>query len=245
MAGEPNRTMKIPALQILLGLAIAAVAPAQPLTQISQSLKINQTVTPLFPASLISVGITEGQVHIAISVNEEGKLTDALVVSYTDAELAVSAMEAIKEWTFEPARRADGPVGSRVELMVRFEARGAVISYTLNTFLERYLSRMTVRRMIGTCEPAELDRPLAPTVCIHPMYPRELAQRGAQGDVVVEFYIDQTGAVRLPAVVESAHDQLSNVAVAALREWKFDPPTHHGEKVNVKALQRFKFALKG
>lgn len=237
--------MRIPALQLLLGLAIAAVAPAQPLTQISQSLKINQTVTPIFPPALISVGITEGQVHLGISVDEHGKLTDALVISYTDAELAVAAMDAIKQWAFEPARRADGPVGSRVELMVRFEARGAVISYTLNTFLERYLSRMMARPMIGACEPAELDRPLAPTVSVHPMYPKELAQRGAQGEVVVEFFIDQAGAVRLPAVVESAHDQLSNVAVAALREWKFDPPTHHGEKVNVKAQQRFRFALKG
>jgi len=57
----------------------------------------------------------------------------------------------------------------------------------------------------------------------------------------VYFYIDEKGAVRMPAVDASANPYLSDIAVAAVREWRFEPPTSRGKPVLIAASQEFNF----
>jgi TonB family protein len=59
--------------------------------------------------------------------------------------------------------------------------------------------------------------------------------------VVVDFYIDETGAVRMPYVTGRPHTLLANLAVDAVRQWKFEPPTRNGTPVLVHARQVFHF----
>jgi len=60
--------------------------------------------------------------------------------------------------------------------------------------------------------------------------------------VEVRFYIDETGAVRMPAVDSDAHPYLAETAVTAVKEWRFAPPTHDGRPVLVAASQVFDFS---
>ena len=69
----------------------------------------------------------------------------------------------------------------------------------------------------------------------------EAEQKGVSGRVKVHFYIDEQGAVRMPAVPADAQPYLATVAIKALREWKFQPPTSRGRPVLVAAAQEFAF----
>ena len=76
----------------------------------------------------------------------------------------------------------------------------------------------------------------------------ELAARGgtpleafAIGRVTVDFYITEDGTVRLPSVSPYDDSQLTALAIDALRQWKFEPPTHNGNPTLVKATQVFSF----
>ena len=63
--------------------------------------------------------------------------------------------------------------------------------------------------------------------------------------VTVEFYIDEQGTVRMAAVPrESAGDVYAAAAVAAVEQWRFEPPLRKGEPVLVLAQQEFKFRPK-
>jgi TonB family protein len=208
-----------------------------------QSLKIEETVEPVFPYRLQQLAVTTGEAHVVINTDAEAKLTEWLVVGYTYPEFAESAVAAIKQWKFEPARLHGERVGTTVELIFNFEAKGTVVSIlNISEHLEaqmlRLLGGMYAYRTYGL---RELDRIPTPIVTVKPPYSVELAARGVKGKVAVDFYIDETGTVKMPAVSAKDDPHLTALAVAALRQWKFEPPTRGGKPVLVKASQVFNF----
>ncbi|HUL54564.1 MAG TPA: energy transducer TonB [Opitutaceae bacterium] len=208
-----------------------------------QSVQIKQTVEPVFPPHLLQIGVTQGMVRVAINTDAEGKLVEMLVVGYTRPEFADSAVAAIKQWQFGPARLRGEAVGTTVEMFFQFEARGVVVSTcNFNDVVEKRVADiMGIHYVYQPCSLAELDRIPTPIVAIKPQYPVELAEKGVKGSVTVEFYIDETGAIRVPAVSVKDDSQLSALAVIALRQWKFEPPTRNGRPVLVRASQLFNF----
>jgi TonB family protein len=69
----------------------------------------------------------------------------------------------------------------------------------------------------------------------------EFEQRGVAGSATVEFYIDESGAVRMPAVFKADFPELGHLLADAVRQWKFDPPTRQGRPVLVHASQTVVF----
>lgn len=234
-------------LAALAATVLAAVGSAQNISAepAHQPLKIIQTVAPAYPPGQLLAGTTEGEARIAISVDETGRLTEWLVLAFSDRAFADAALAALRQWRFEPARRADGPVSARSELTFNFEAHGVVISHTVSSFMQAYLRRLERHYAYAPCARAEIDQPPALANFVPPAYGKDMARRGIAGSVTVEFYIDETGAVRLPAIVASDHDDLSALTVDALRHWKFAPPTRNGHPVLVKVQQRFDFDARG
>lgn len=61
-----------------------------------------------------------GSVVIGIIVTSKGLPRDVHVVESLDKEVDQTAIEAVKQWTFEPARKKDQPVAVRVTVEIRF-----------------------------------------------------------------------------------------------------------------------------
>jgi TonB family protein len=229
---------------LMAGATFAQIMQPQPEWQ---SLKILQTVDPIFPYRLQEVGVTNGEARVAINTDATGKLLEWLVVGYTRPEFADTAVEAIKQWKFEPARLRGEPAGTTVELLFFYEAKGVVVS-TVNPVdsVDALISRIIGEHYVyQPCSLRELDRIPTPVVTVKPQYSSELADKGVKGKVTVDFYIDETGAVRLPAVSVKDDVQLTALALTALRQWKFEPPTRNGRPVLVKASQVFNFGPGG
>jgi len=212
-----------------------------------QSLKVIESVEPIFPYHLTQVGVTKGEARIAISTSVAGKLEEYLVVGYTDREFADAAVAAIKEWTFEPARLNGEPVATTAELIFYFEARGTVVSSaTAADILEAQVRRIIDGRYVyHPCTMRELDRIPLPLVTVHPQYPLQLAEKGVKGRVTIDFFIDETGAVRMPTGSAEDNNVLTGLAIDALSKWKFEPPTSRGRAVLVRASQVFNFENRG
>ena len=68
----------------------------------------------------------EGLVMLGVQVNTEGHVSDvSLARSSGYPLLDKSAIEAVRRWTFEPAREGGFPVASRVDVPVRFTLKDA------------------------------------------------------------------------------------------------------------------------
>jgi TonB family protein len=208
-----------------------------------QSTKIFQTVEPLFPMQLQQLSVTSGEARVVINVDATGKLSEWLVIGYTMPEFADVAVRAIKQWRFEPARLRGEPVGTTVELTFHFESQGTlVVSQTAtDNVTARLLQLMAGAYVFKPCSLRDLDKIPTPITTVSPVYPRDLAEKGVKGKVTIGFYIDETGAVRMPSGSVREDERLSALAIQALRQWKFEPPTRNGKPVLVAAQQTFNF----
>jgi TonB family protein len=82
----------------------------------------------------------------------------------------------------------------------------------------------------GTCD--EITHPVV-LEKINPRYPPEAREEKVTGTVVVETVITEEGLVDAIAVVQSDDDRFSDAAVAAIKQWRFEPARCDGTPVAV------------
>jgi TonB family protein len=86
----------------------------------------------------------------------------------------------------------------------------------------------------------DLDRFPVPRHLVPPVCPDSLGKLTDR--VRVTFVIDEQGAVTDPEARSGTNRALREAAVAAVAQWRFDPPTRQGVPVRVAASQIFLFA---
>jgi len=64
-----------------------------------------------------------------------------------------------------------------------------------------------------------------------PVYPDELRQQGVEGEVELQFVVDEKGIVQFAEVVKPLHPYLNYAAVQAIKQWRFEPPLREGKPV--------------
>lgn len=228
--------MKTPRILVGLSLAAALLCPAGELVVPEEPIALPEIP---FPTFLLHRGFTSGEVRLMLKIGPDGSLQDTLVTAYTHKAFADAALAVLPRGTYR-AQQVDGrSVTTLVPLVVRFEVNGLLV-------VQRYASDETElepgRFAYEPCDPARLDRPLRPTAAPSPGYPNELRQRGVQGQVTVEYYIDEAGRVRMPEVTQAENDLLAGLSLAALEQWQFTPPSSRGRPVLVRVRQSFVFA---
>jgi protein TonB len=77
------------------------------------------TAVPDYPWYFRRLGI-DGGVELIVTVDETGRVRDALVASSSDKAFENPSLDAVKKWSFQPATRNGIPVASRVSLPIRF-----------------------------------------------------------------------------------------------------------------------------
>jgi TonB family protein len=248
-----NRLLSIALVTILALLAGATIARAQlaqrlhdPLVRSQDGdnagIAIDQVGVLPYPSSMLYEGIYSGEARIVISVDEKGQLNDYLVTGYTEKEFAKAAVLAIKRWKYKPALVRGDPRLSRAEVFFEFRDRGVIVSNLPGAMETRVLSSAFGQRYAyAPCQLRELDQIPTP---IHVVSPAIEASSAAH-EVTVGFFIDEEGKVRMPAVNRaSADDYYAAAAVAAVEQWRFNPPLRKGQPVLVYAEQVFNYLPK-
>jgi TonB family protein len=240
--------MKSPRILLFCASALigAPMLPALPGVPDYVPVKVDQTEEAAFPSVLIPLGVKTGSASVAIAVDDAGRLTDYLVTAYTHPAFADSAVTAIRKWKFESAMLHGFPRNSKSDLTFRFQMQGVVVM-TMTAFSYDEMLHMKLAPGSTTfraCTLGELDRIPNPTKIVNPVYPNQVARSSRGGHVLVSFYIDDQGHVRMPSVsleTNEANEELAAIAVTAVSQWQFDTPTSKGRPVLVVAQQDFSF----
>jgi len=238
--------LAIPVLLFAALLGPVWAAPAEP-ADANAGISVNQTGVLAYPPLMLYSAIYSGEVHAVISVDAEGKLTDSLAVSYTNQAFADAAMMALKRWTYEPARVHGVASAARADVLFSFRDKGVIVQ-TLPGALERrmYNTSFDERYVYSPCKLRDLDRIPTPLHVVQPELPKGSSlPHGTKRVVTVEFYIDEQGRVRMPAIERTdAGDAFAAAAVTAVEQWKFEPPLRKGQPVLVLVRQDFAFVPK-
>ncbi len=229
-------------LCLALGLSAPALAQLPTITPERAALQIIQTEEAAFPLALRLTTVLEGEAWVAINVDAEGKLIDHLVTGYSRKEFAEAGVEALKRWKYEPARLNGEAWPSIQEVHFSFSRSGVVVDMlgfeAMNARLDELVQGSYVYRCYAL---RELDRIPTPLEVISPVSPPVTTKDGKRS-VIVEFYISEDGRVRLPAVKRNEADDIyAASAMAAVKQWRFEPPLRKGHPVLVIAKQQFNF----
>jgi TonB family protein len=230
-------------LLLFLIPALFSVAIAQPVPRPERPVVVaKRSMNPIFPRGLLELGVVEGECRVVISIDETGKVVDHLVIAATHPMLAEATENVLKYWEFEPPTLRGQPVSVQRELQFIFDNRGTVVSIDVNSYVMSIpLRQFPDKYAFKPATMQELDRIPTPLEAAAPFYSKELAAQGHKGAVVVEFYIDPTGTVKMPSIVEAATPELGALSVEAVRGWKFEPPTCRGKPVLLRVQQTFRF----
>lgn len=203
---------------------------------------INQVGVLVYPPSMTAEGIYSGEVRAVIGVDAEGRLSDWLITGYTQRRFAEVAAAAIQRWKYEPARVGGRRWASRASILFEFRNEGVVVQTLPGTLVRQLFSgAMESHYLYRPHHLRDLDLIPTPIKVVSPAAKLD----GTARSVTVEFYIDEEGRVRLPAVDrESADDLLAAASVAAVEQWRFEPPLRKGRPVLVYAEQEFNFHAK-
>jgi TonB family protein len=204
-----------------------------------------ETVTPVFPQKVIALGLMRGEAAVAVQIDAEGQLTDYVVVGYSHPAFGSEAVAAIKQWKFIPALIRGTPVSSTIDLSFRFKSDGAVVDQTVFSISELIRFKlMPNAEAFSVTSLGQLDRTPTPTKIVKPDYVPDRGDRSRAAHVTVQFYIDEKGRVRLPAVTaesNASNEELAAAAITAVSQWRFEPPLVKGRPVLVLAEQDFDY----
>lgn len=80
-------------------------------------------VMPTYPPLARARGL-EGRVILTAVVDQQGRVEAAITVTQSMSLFDAAAVEALRQWRFEPGRDRDGtPVRVRIEIPIRFQLR--------------------------------------------------------------------------------------------------------------------------
>ena len=200
---------------------------------------INVTVMPAFPAGLDFEGVRAGDADVAIEVDPTGKLADCLVTACTRKPFGEEALRAVRQWTYKAGLVGGQPSGWVRHISVHFETTGIkVVSDTpIKPPMLSMLDEREDAMLYHAYSPKELDRIPPFTHFVAPRSPHA-------GVVTVEFYVDETGAVRLPAAHHPGDPDLESAALEAVSQWHFAPPLRKNTPVLLKVRQDLRFVDK-
>jgi TonB family protein len=111
---------RVPSAALLAALALSRVAFAQPEPGHAEGVSppvVRSRVEPVYPGAG-----KEAEVVVTVLVGADGRASEVKVTQSAGEELDRAAVEAVRQWTFEPAKRGDRPVASRVRVPVHFHA---------------------------------------------------------------------------------------------------------------------------
>jgi TonB family protein len=99
--------------------APAPVTPKESLPGLIEPPTILTRVEPAYPDLPRRAGI-EGTVVLEVTIDAKGKVADVEVVRGLPLGLSDAAADAVRKWTYRPAKGPNGPVASRKTVRIRF-----------------------------------------------------------------------------------------------------------------------------
>jgi TonB family protein len=254
---KKGRNVKTSNVKLLALLLLSATAwsqnqnsPAKIPAGVEPGILIKR-VQPIYPPAARAAGI-EGVVILQAQISKEGDIANLQLIS-GHPMLADAAVEAVKQWKYEPYRKNDEPVVVDTQIQVNFSlkngvtdsappvpqgAMGGVIGSVLSSTPPPGANTgapMRVRVASGVVQGLLISR-------VPPVYPPVARQARIQGVVTLQAQIDKEGNVKQLDLI-SGHPLLVQAAMDAVKQWKYKPFLLNGKPCEVDTQIQVNFSL--
>jgi TonB family protein len=244
---EANQEVNLNVMTVTAAAAAAAVnaapgvqAPAAP--SAASRPKLLRRVPPVYPAGLKEKGIG-GTVMLDAVIGADGTPKNLRVANdNVDSELARAAVEAVRQWRYEPAVVNGLASEARIVIPITFTvsvpgARGQEASATTppppppppppNPDRIRIGGNATQEKLVSQ---------------VKPVYPQAARDARISGVVILEAVIGREGNVQEVRVI-SGHPLLQQAAIDSVSQWRYEPTLLNGAPVEVVTTITVTFSL--
>ena len=194
----------------------------------------------------------EGDVELRATIAKDGSVSGLAIVR-GDLILAEAAVDAVREWTYEPFTRNGQPVEVQQNLVFKFstgvkvaelekqpppiETHPPVASLSLVGAQKRDSTAEQVFRAGGGVTPPKV------IYSPDPAYTKSARMAKYQGTCILSFIVGSDGQPRDIKIVRAIGKGLDAKAVEAVSTWKFEPGTKDGKPVAVVVNVEVQFHL--
>lgn len=168
-------------------------------------------------------------IKMRVTISEGGDVETAKAIKYPGGdhgadELYAPALEAIRQWAFEPYAKKGHTKKLTTLIFLRFVPSDRVL---------RGGSEHKATSVAGQLiEETDLQAMSALARLVIPAYPKEATEMRLQGTAVIGVTIGKNGDV-VDVKQVSAHPLIARAAVDAVRQWHFEPYKFNGEPIDV------------
>lgn len=220
----------------------AAPAPTEVSPDTVGTLLIRK-VAPVYPPLARQARI-QGTVLLKVIINKSGEIQSEHLVS-GHPMLAPAAIEAVKQWKYQPYMLNGEPVEIATTVQVNFMLAGGpappkgITGGTGSREAGRSGGIVSSAVLVSESEMETIR-----TVKVDPIYPPAAIEQGIQGVVELELRIDASGNVERVNLI-SGLPMLVPAAVEAVKQWKFKSYLLNGYPATVQTTVRLNFTLPG
>lgn len=170
-----------------------------------------------------------GLVILSVVVGKSGKVQEATVVrgDKGDPRLNAAAVNAVKQWRYEPYAVHGNPITVRTTVLLRLPKSESSVEEPV-----RVGGRVMESRLIHR---------------VDPVYPTELKEARPSGQVMLSIVIGKHGEVQQVEVLrgDEGDPGLNSAAANAVRQWRYKPFILNGIPVPVKTTVVVRFPPDG
>jgi TonB family protein len=223
-AATRTRVLFAAAVTLCLVLPLAAMRVSDAVKFVadedSPSPKVEQYTNPPLYSDEGRDQRIEGIVTVEVRVAADGSVKGLQVLKGLGHGLDENALLAVRDWRFVPARRNGFAIESSTSIDVEFSLRNAELN-------EEIANDMATRIGPGVIPPQVVQR-------IEPELPADMAKVLPAGPVVLDAVILEGGIPKIVRVIQSQNWVLDEIAINALKLWRFSPAIKDGQAVRVR-----------
>lgn len=230
-------------LTCLASLAVSQEASEAPIEVPSHSVQslLSRKVPPLYPPLARQARI-QGTVILKVIITKSGDIGTVRLVSGHPV-LAPAAIEAVKQWKYQPYLSNGEPVEVTTDVQINFSLAGSPPPGAVGD-TPGVPADVIGKGTGGLPRISEAVMRGQRTQKIDAVYPSTALQAGIQGFVLLNVRIDKDGNVAEVTLV-SGHPLLVQAAMDAVKQWKYQPYLLNGAPTELETTVHLRFDLSG
>jgi TonB family protein len=195
--------------------------------------KLAKKVSPVYPEKARQERV-EGIVTLGTRIDTQGRVSQVMVYRSQTPLLDSAAIDAVKQWVYEPLIIEGMPKEAVFTTNVTFKLKPEKVEKTEAT-------RGIMGGVLKIEDPADVPRLIKK---VEPVYPHEARKALVQGVVVLVVTTDEEGNVSDVAVLKSESSLLNQASIDAVKQWKYEPVVSKGSPIPVSFNVTLTYRLK-
>lgn len=241
-AATEDDALQLPDMQVTGGLSLKDFKmPAAKEVKAPEFSANDPFLKVQFPGQAVHDGIATGRATVGVMLDAEGKARDWLLIRYTEPYFGAALLDEARRRTYSGKLLHGRGIPAAFIFTYKFEPPQGLVGISNFEAASRRAEDVQGGAAVVYRPYQETEVEGGQLVPLRVAIPTVPAGTKTPARVLVTFYVDEQGRLRLPNVESDLAPELVPAVIGALQHWAFKPATVKGQPVLVRAIRALGF----